>query len=131
MPPRAKRNDQKALQDEAAQGSGRAWGRLRLTYSPEVREVVDDVAQGGGLSLRDLILLEMAELLTMRAELQGMTDPGDRVVERISSLMLQSRKNLRSLVEALGDVGDVDTRPVRVPEGLRVLPGPDEGDDLL
>lgn len=131
MSRKAGRNDQRALQDAAARGSGGAWVRLRGLYSERVRAVVDDVHRGGGLSLRDLVNIELAELLSMKEEVAAMSDPGDRLIERMASLELQSRKSLRTLIEAIGDTGAVDTRPVRVPEGLRVLPRADEGDDLL
>ena len=100
-------------------------------YSPEVCQLVDELDRGGGLSLHDLVLLEVAELMTMRADLHELDSPGERALERMNSLMLQSRKNLRSLVESMGETGDADNRTVVVPEGLRVLPPPDDGDDLL
>jgi len=129
---RGPRRDATRVQQSAGvKGTRRAWHRLRAMYSERVRDVVDEIEEAGGLSLRDLIALELAELLSIKAELGSMVQPGDRLIERMESLMLQSRKNLRSLVEAQGDSGGVSAQPVRVPEGLRILPSPDEGDDIL
>ena len=125
------RNDQAALQRAALDGAGRAWGAVRHLYSPTVVGLVDDVAGGGGISLRDLALIELAELFTLKEDYAAQVDPGERFLERVRSLELQSRKNLRTIVDSMGEGGDVDTRPVRVPDGLRVLPPPDEGDELL
>jgi len=127
----AQRNAQKQKQQDISNETGRAWKRLRLRYSKRVRETVDAIERDGSVSFRDLIALELAELLSLQEMFASFDDPGDRVIERIQSLMLQSRKNLRSLVESLGDGGGVSAQPVRVPEGLRILPRPDEGDDLL
>ena len=127
----AERNAQKQKQQDIANQTGRAWKRLRLRYTKNVRETVDAIERDGGLSFRDLIAIELAELLSLQDNLASLTDPGDRVIERLESLSLQSRKNLRSLLESVGDGGGVSAQPVRVPEGLRVLPQPDDGDDLL
>ena len=127
----AQRDTQKQKQQDIASQTGRAWRRLRLRYSKRVRETVDAIESDGSVSLRDLIAIELAELLSLQEMFASFDEPGDRVIERIQSLMLQSRKNLRSLVESLGDSGGVSAQPVRVPEGLRILPPPDEGDDLL
>ena len=102
-----------------------------MRYAKRIRETVDAIESDGGISFRDLIALELAELLTIQDALTSLDNPGDRVIERLESLMLQSRKNLRSLVESLGDGGGISAQPVRVPDGLRILPPPDEGDDLL
>ena len=126
-----RRDAAKARQSATVKGTKRAWHRLRGMYSETVRNVVDEIEESGGLSLRDLIALELAEFLSIKSELGEMDQPGDRLIERMESLMLQSRKNLRSLVESQGDSGGVSAQPVRVPEGLRILPSPDEGDDLL
>ena len=127
----AERNAQKQKQQDISNQTGRAWKRLRLRYTKNVRETVDAIERDGGLSFRDLIAIELAELLSLQDNLASLTDPGDRVIERLESLSLQSRKNLRSLLESVGDGGGVSAQPVRVPEGLRVLPQPDDGDDLL
>jgi len=127
----AERDAQKQQQQDITKQTGRAWKRLRSRYTKNVRETVDAIERDGGISFRDLIALELAELLSIQDALASFDDPGDRVIERLESLMLQSRKNLRSLVESLGDGGGVSAQPVRVPEGLRILPRPDEGDDLL
>ena len=126
-----RRDAQKKAQQDATDGTGRAWSRLRLMYSRKVRNKVDQIETAGGLSLRDLVALELAELLSMKEQLSSIDDPGDRLIERMESLALQSRKNLRSLVEAIGDGGGLSAQPVRVPEGLRILPPPDCGDNLL
>jgi len=127
----AQRNAQKQKQQDISNETGRAWGRLRSRYTKRIRETVAAIESDGGISFRDLIALELAELLTIQDALTSLDNPGDRVIERLESLMLQSRKNLRTLVESLGDGGGVSAQPVRVPEGLRILPPPDEGDDLL
>ena len=127
----AERNAAKQQQQEIASRTGRAWKRLRFRYTKNVRETVDAIEGDGGLSFRDLIAIELAELLSLQDNLARLSDPGDRVIERLESLSLQSRKNLRSLLESVGDGGGMSAQPVRVPEGLRILPSPDDGDDLL
>jgi len=93
-----------------------------------VVDLVTAYVDGGeALTLRDVLYLELASHEQMRDR----CEESPREAAALTSVMLQSRKHMRMILQDIGDTGDVDTRPVRVPEGLRVLPSPDEGDDLL
>jgi len=127
--PKLKRNDVAEGQRRiAGHSSSKLWRAIRSKHSDRVRSLVDDYMSGAqSLSLRDVLYLELAAHEDMRDQTdENPADPGD-----LAGKMLQSRKHMRMILQDLGDPGDVDTQPVRVPEGLRVLPGPDEGDELL
>jgi len=79
------------------------------------------------LTMRDVLYLELGA----HEEMRDAVDEIPRDASALKAMMLQSRKHMRMILQDLGDTGDVDTQPVRVPEGLRVLPPPDEGDELL
>ena len=104
------------------------WDAVRGYHGKRVQKLVDGyVESGASFSLRDLMMLELAA----HEELRDIMHAEPEEAKGMAALMLQSRKQLRQILTDIGDGGDVSTRPVRVPEGLRVLPSADEGDDLL
>jgi len=104
------------------------WKSVRKHHGKRVRELIDTyIETGDSFSLRDLLMLELAAHEEMRDIMHA--EPEE--AKAITSTMLQSRRQLRQILTDIGEGGDVSTRPVRVPEGLRVLPSGDEGDDLL
>ena len=126
---KVRRDAQAVLQ---AQATGHAvsaiWKSVRGHHGKRVRELVDGYVQtGDSFSLRDLLMLELAAHEEMRDIMHAEPDEA----KAIATTMLQSRRQLRQILTDIGEGGDVSTRPVRVPEGLRVLPSADEGDDLL
>ena len=127
--PKEKRNDVKSHQRRAAgSGSSKLWKSIRKHHGPRVRDLVDDFIKGSeALTLRDVLYLELAA----HEEMRDHAEEEPREASDLAGKMLQSRKHMRMILQDLGDTGDVDTQPVRVPEGLRVLPPPDEGDELL
>jgi hypothetical protein len=127
--PKPKRNDVKSHQRRAAgSGSSKLWRSIRTQHGPRVRDLVDDFVKGAeALTLRDVLYLELAA----HEEMRDHADEEPREAADLAGKMLQSRKHMRMILQDLGDTGDVDTQPVRVPDGLRVLPPPDEGDELL
>ena len=139
---KTERNDIARVQHAVAMSSTAAWGVLRNSYSVDVRDLVDAIDSAGGLALGDLVRLELAELFSMRAELEKAD--GERTIERLSSLMLQCRKNLRTIVTEMGAGVSIDQAPVKVPDwveallgkqggaidALRILLGPDVNDEV-
>ena len=126
---KVRRDAQAVLQ---ARSTGKAvsaiWESVRKHHGKRVRDLVDGyVDRGDSFSLRDLLMLELAAHEEMRDIMHA--EPEE--AKAISTTMLQSRRQLRQILSDIGDGGDISTRPVRVPEGLRVLPSADEGDDLL
>jgi hypothetical protein len=135
-------NDQARELRRDASRTSEAWGVLRDSYSDDVRSLVDHIDDAGGLALGDLVRLELAELFSMRAELEAAS--GERTIERLSSLMLQCRKNLRTIVTEMGAGVSIDQAPVKVPDwveallgkqggaidALRILLGPDVNDEV-
>ena len=108
-------NDQVALARDIAAQSSSGWAVLRGVYSDEVVTVVE---AAGCLSLGDLQRIELAEYLSMVELLRSADDPGDRLIERIESLKLQSRKHLTRITEAMGPSVDANTQTVEVPAWL-------------
>lgn len=113
--------DQARAQRVAGERVSVMWAELRDSYVDEVRELVDRIHESGGMTMRDLILLEFAEHETMGFMLaQDNEDAplGDRLVERLTSMRLQSRKHLGRLLDAIGDTGGANEGPAPVPEDV-------------
>ena len=127
--PKQSRNDAARLQRRGTSATrSRLWSSIAGQLDRRVVDLVTAYIDGGeALTLRDVLYLELASHEQMRDR----CEESPREAAALTSVMLQSRKHMRMILQDIGDTGDVDTRPVRVPEGLRVLPSPDEGDDLL
>ena len=127
--PKSNRNDAARRQRRATHiATSRIWRSNKRRYSDRVADLIDAYMTGAdALTLRDVLYLELAS----HEEMRDRCDQSPRDAAALTPVMLQSRKHMRMILQDIGDTGDVDTRPVRVPEGLRVLPSPDEGDDLL
>jgi len=108
-------NDVVALQRDLAARATGGWRVLRGIYTDDVRAIVE---AAGSLSLGDLQRVELAEYLSMVELLRSAEDPGDRLIERLESLKLQSRKQLARITEAMGPTVDANTQPVTTPEWL-------------
>ena len=100
-----------------------AWSTIRGLYPANIAEAVDDLVGRGGVSLRDLSALTLAQLLR---DLEDQQDGADMRSEVSRALRLLFRISIVS-----GGTGDGSTVLVQVPEGLAVLPDPDDGDDLM
>ena len=100
-----------------------AWSKVRELYPEQIAQRVDDLINRGGVTLRDLSALTMAQLLK---NLEDQQDGMDVKAEIAGQVRMLYRIALVS-----GGVGDAATVMVQVPEGLKVLPEPDGGDELI
>lgn len=118
--------------DDAGNSLSGLWDVMRQGYTADVVSQVDAMLLRGKLSIDDLVWLELAELVQIRAWLKR-PKVGDRTRERALSMALQARKQLGRLLEIRGAIGSANDVPVRVPLGLALdaLPDPDGGDDVL
>jgi hypothetical protein len=87
------------------------------------------VEAAGGMTLTDLAYVETAEMLEIDYLIRDPETPA-RLTERLIAVKLQCRRHLRQILESLGDTGDVSNMDVIVPEGLRLIAGGDEGDEI-
>ncbi len=126
---KVRRNAEAVLQSRSvAKATSGVWGSVRGYHGKRVQKLVDGyVESGASFSLRDLMLIELAA----HEELRDIMHAEPEEAKAMASLMLQSRKQLRQILTDIGDGGSVSTRPVRVPEGLRIMLSSDEGDDLF
>lgn len=98
-------------------GASRLWTKIRLRFAGPVRELVDIVAELGGLTLHDIELLQVAQLQRLeqrikRLEKQRQTSTA---VSKLESLKLQCLKHLRTI--------RVVSSPITTPnEGRHVEP---------
>jgi len=100
-----------------------AWGAVRDLYPANIRDRVDALTNRGGLSLSDLSSLATAQLLH---DLEDQQDGGDTSKQVSSSLRLLFR-----IAVVSGGHGDIGSVLVQVPDELSLLPGPDDGDELM
>jgi len=77
-------NDVVALQRDLAARATGGWRVLRGIYTDDVRAIVE---AAGSLSLGDLQRVELAEYLSMVELLRSAEDPGDRLIERLETLL--------------------------------------------
>ena len=121
-PSRTGKDDQRRA-SALAEGIPIAWSTVRDLYPPNIAGAVDDLVGRGGVSLRDLSALTLAQLLR---DLEDQQDGADLRKEIGSALRLLFRISVVS-----GGMGDSATVMVQVPEGLGLLPEPVDGDDLM
>ena len=126
---KVRRDAQAVLQAQStSQAVSAIWKAVRSHHGKRGRELIDGYIQtGDSFSLRDLLMLELAAHEEMRDIMHAEPEEAKSIV----TTMLQSRRQLRQVLTDIGEGGDISSRPVRVPEGLRVLLSADEGDDLL
>jgi hypothetical protein len=93
-----------------------AWASLRDRFSPETQAIVDKL-QVSGFSREDLITLELAIGLELQTDIKAAKGKAKAL---LTNTFMQSRKNLRALVEKQGTRKKADP-VVRVPVGMRDL----------
>lgn len=128
--------DQASEQAQKAEATLSAWERLRSQYDPDVAELVDDVVARGGLTLRDIEAMELAEHERLDSEIKALStkDKATTAISSLLSLRLQSRKHLRTLRVLISPVLTPHQGRAAVPAAVakrhqRVLR--DQGDDLV
>ena len=121
-PSRTGKDDQRRA-TAIAESSPVAWSTVRDLYPPNIADAVDDLVGRGGVSLRDLSALTLPQLLR---DLEDQQDGAELRAEVSRHLRLLFRISVVS-----GGMGDGSTVLVQVPEGLGLLPDPDDGDELL
>jgi hypothetical protein len=107
----------------------RLWERIRQRYDQDISDIVSDVMSTGGVSIHDVLALEMAAMLGMQKLIDGGL-LGDRAMESIVSTTLQSRKHMSRILLAMGEGVSLNDIDVTVPPNLFVLPPADTGDEL-
>ena len=111
--------DQARQATAISEATSTIWEKVRRWYPEAVRHHVDDVEQGGGLTLRDLSTLTKAE------RFREMTGENTRGVNACLRLLFR-------IAAISGGATDAANVAVRIPEGLAgISPDPDLGDDLL
>ena len=100
-----------------------AWSTVRELYPPEIAERVDRLIDRGGVTLRDLSALTMAQLLQNLEDQQDGMDVKSEIAGQV--------RMLYRIALVSGGLGDAATVLVQVPDGLKMLPEPDVGDELL
>ena len=125
-----KRNDPARKQRDTVERTPVVWGSLRSLYGKKIQRRMSKVEAAGGITMTDLAYVEMAEILELDYLIRAPDTPA-RLLERLITVKLQCRRHLRQILESLGDVGDVNTMGVIVPEGLRLVAGGDEGDEIV
>ena len=100
-----------------------AWDTVRELYPPDIAEKVDQLVGVGGVSLRDLSAMTLAQMMR---DLEDQQDGQDLRKEISSHLRLLYRISL-----ANGGAGDAAAVLVQVPQELALLPEPDDGDELM
>ena len=125
-----KRNDPARKQRDTVERTPVVWESLRSLYGKKIQRRMSKVEAAGGITMTDLAYVEMAEILELDYLIRAPDTPA-RLLERLITVKLQCRRHLRQILESLGDVGDVNTMGVIVPEGLRLVAGGDEGDEIV
>jgi len=131
------REDRERVQAARAESTPTSfWARVRAHYPQAVQDIVDPLVELSTLSLRDLLTLELAEHESLQAMIRDAYDNGEglRSIAAMSSTALQSRKNARVLVLAMGVGTGLSDQPVRLPEGVVFeLPADDDnlGDEIV
>ena len=92
------------------------WARVRGRFPESLRAEVDAIADACQPSLLDLYHLESAVQLMLLDQLAQTT--GAHSTERLHSVALQSRKNMRQIVSEMGPGVSADRQLVPVPEWL-------------
>lgn len=124
-----KRNDPAHIQRDKLERTPVVWGALRGLYDRKVQNRMAKVESAGGMTLTDLAYVETAEMIELDYLIRDPETPA-RLTERLISIKLQCRRHLRQILESLGDTGDVANMDVIVPEGLRLIAGGDDGDEI-
>ena len=124
-----KRNDPAQNQREKLERTPVVWSALRGLYDRKVQSRMKKVESAGGMTLTDLAYIETAEMIELDYLIRDPETPA-RLTERLISIKLQCRRHLRQILESLGDTGDVANMDVIVPEGLRLISGGDDGDEI-
>ena len=88
------------------------WKVVREMYETDVVKAVEAAVGDGGVTLGDVMMLELAEF--WRIMHFGAVDDADH-------LLAQKIKHLRVLCVAMGNTGDANTRAVSLPAGM-VIP---------
>lgn len=104
--------DQALMMDAASveQLTTGAWDALKGMFAPSVQKQVDAVMAAGGLSIHDLIAVMLGEILDLRS--QGKPN---------RSLIASYERQLARILRDMGENQTLGNRPVRVPEGLRLV----------
>ena len=124
-----KRNDPAHNQRDQLERTPVVWEALRTLYDLKVQIRMAKVEAAGWMTLTDLAYVETAEIIELDYLIRDPETPA-RLTERLISVKLQCRRHLRQILESLGDTGDVSNMDVIVPEGLRLIAGGDEGDEI-
>lgn len=153
MPRESRAADQRRLAEEHAAGTGQgagkrgrgrpkkskeeavsaAWEVLRRQYSEEAHATVVGLKQSG-LTIDDLVALEIAELAQVNARRAKLPQHQQGGYQRLSQVAMQCRKQLMRLLVLRGGGVNVNDAEVRIPEGLDILERPALpiiGDDVL
>lgn len=125
-----KRNDPARRQRDTVERTPVVWESLRALYGKKIQRRMAKVEKAGGITMADLAYVELAEILELDDLIRAPDTPA-RLLERLITVKLQCRRHLRQILESLGDVGDVNSMDVIVPEGLRLVAGGDEGDEIV
>ena len=101
-----------------------AWNAVRGFYPEAIQDAVDDLAERGGLTLRDLSALTTAQLMIDLS----MQDAGAENSRQIATHL----RLLFRLAMVSGGVSDASTALVELPESLQgdAIDLDDTGDDL-
>lgn len=99
------------------------WETMRDYWPERIRAGVEDIMARGGITIGDVVALELAECMQILA---------DGEVDESTKAIASKLRHLRVLCERMGATGDANTRTVAVPAGVFV-PRPEdvEADDLV
>lgn len=141
---RAESREQVEAEDQSDTG---VWAKVRKNYPAPVRERVDAIADTGGLSLMDIMLLEFAshEHAGERIKRLERRPKTSTAVADLEKLRLQSRKHMRTVRIAISPIvnpdnnkhpdGETELRKRRAKEDIANAAmsrkGPDVGDELV
>ncbi len=112
-----------------ASGEPRLWRECKGMFTPDVAAKVSAVLAAGGVTIHDVIALEMAALINIERQLAE-DEMTDYLRQTLTSFCLQSRKHLSRILLAQGEGASLNDITVEVPLGLRVVPAADTGDEL-
>lgn len=128
--------DEASEQAQRAESTASAWDVLRLRYDEPVRALVDEVVARGGLTLRDIEAMELAEHERLESELTRLAgeERTSGAVAALLGIRLQSRKHLRALRVLISPVLTPHQGRAAVPEAVakrhQRVAG-DQGDNLV
>lgn len=96
---RSEAKEQAAEMEADFQSASRFWTKVRRRFSAKVRDMVDIVAELGGLSLHDIELLQVAQFqrLEERIRVLERKPQTSTAVSKLESLKLQCLKHLRTI----------------------------------